>query len=320
MSVDTQNGFVFCYSWIPVFESLESDAARAGFIRAVAELSRRPQANISDALPSVRAAVARCLARGKAPGLLVAAREPATVMKLSDDADDAAFERFWTAFPNFGSRKAAKKQCKAKWVHNKLTKELDAILFAVKRYAEENGTKDCGTCAPLVFLNQRRWDAFADAYATARGNSAAAIAAKGQAEARARFLAEARRCVTGEATREDRGVLFNRIRHALLRRGAYELPCPLCGTPGSARIADDGDARDYADGVTVCPSCFDRMLRDAAPRLHENYDAAVKRVGDVFTNAARRSGEETSVALEAANEQRDAAARAIIRAADFKNL
>lgn len=317
MSVDTQNGFVFCYSWLPVFESLESDTARAGFVRAVAELSRRPQANISDALPSVREAVARCLARGKAPAVT---RETAGTVELSSDADDAAFERFWTAFPNFGSRKAAKKQCKAKWVHDKLTKELDTILFAVKRYAEENGTKDCGTCAPLVFLNQRRWDAFADAYAAARGNSAAAVAAKGRAEARARFLAEARRCVTGEATREDRDVFFNRIRRALLRRGAYELPCPLCGTPGSARIADERDARDYADGVSVCPECFDRMLHDAAPRLRENYAEAVNRMSGVFTNAARRSSEETSVALEVANEQRDAATRAIIRAADFKNL
>lgn len=314
MGVGTQNGFVFCYSWIPVFESLESDAARAGFIRAVAELSRRPQANISDALPSVREAVARCLAHRKGSAA------PVDTPELSENEDDVAFERFWTAFPNFGSRKAAKKQCKAKWIHGKLTKELDAILFAVRRYAEENGTKDCGTCAPLVFLNQRRWDAFADAYATARGTDAATAAAKGRAAAQTRFLAEARRCVTGEATREDRDVLFHRVRRALLNRGAYELPCPLCGAPGSARIADADDARAYADGTLICPECFEKMLSDAAPRLRELYNAAAERLGRVFTNAARRSGEETSVALETAIGQRDAAARAIIKAADFKNL
>lgn len=71
------------------------------------------------------------------------------------------FARFWQAWPK-SLRKAARVQCLAKWQAMNLEPLADQIIAAVQHFARSpEWTKDGGQFipAPLVWLNQRRWEA-----------------------------------------------------------------------------------------------------------------------------------------------------------------
>lgn len=70
------------------------------------------------------------------------------------------FEQFWAAWPK-SFRKASKSVCQKKWINYKLDLEAEQIIDHVKFMAEQEAwQKDGGKYvpAPLVYLNQRRWD------------------------------------------------------------------------------------------------------------------------------------------------------------------
>lgn len=74
------------------------------------------------------------------------------------------FARFWDAWPS-NRRKAAKDQCRRKWVSQACAPLADAICAAVEASkALPEWSKNGGEFipAPLVWLNQRRWEAFTD--------------------------------------------------------------------------------------------------------------------------------------------------------------
>ena len=80
----------------------------------------------------------------------------------SENHQAVGFDEFWKAYPKT-KRKAAKPQCMAKWA----TKGLDAIgarvvaaLEAAKRSDEWRKDRGQFIPAPLVWLNQERWEAF----------------------------------------------------------------------------------------------------------------------------------------------------------------
>lgn len=82
----------------------------------------------------------------------------------------ATFEDFWSEWPK-SPRKAGEEQCRDKW----RTRECDQVaerVMAGLRAAKacDEWTKDDGQFipAPLVWLNQRRWEAFTEAGARAK--------------------------------------------------------------------------------------------------------------------------------------------------------
>lgn len=71
------------------------------------------------------------------------------------------FARFWEAWPA-GPRKVAKAQCIAKWKSRNLEQQADAIVAALEASkTSRQWTRDNGEYipAPLVWLNQARWEA-----------------------------------------------------------------------------------------------------------------------------------------------------------------
>lgn len=88
----------------------------------------------------------------------------------SDDAlvdetnPESGFDKFWECWPQ-NKRKAAKDQCRRKWVSQACAPLADAICAAVEASkALPEWSKNDGEFipAPLVWLNQRRWEAFTD--------------------------------------------------------------------------------------------------------------------------------------------------------------
>ena len=85
--------------------------------------------------------------------------------RAREDGFDALFERFWQAYP--GPRKTDKLKCRAKFAailresdHPKAM--LQRILDGIDRWRKtRDWTDDNGDyiCAPLVWLNNGRWDA-----------------------------------------------------------------------------------------------------------------------------------------------------------------
>ena len=70
------------------------------------------------------------------------------------------FESFWAAWPK-SPRKGAKSLCKAKWDKLKLDTQAEQICAHVNWMVTTNDwKKDNGAFipAPLVYLNQMRWD------------------------------------------------------------------------------------------------------------------------------------------------------------------
>ena len=71
-----------------------------------------------------------------------------------------SFELFWNEWPR-SPRKGAKSLCKAKFEKLKLEMQIDQILAHVRFMKKSNDwTKSEGAFipAPLVYLNQQRWD------------------------------------------------------------------------------------------------------------------------------------------------------------------
>jgi hypothetical protein len=70
------------------------------------------------------------------------------------------FEQFWTAWPK-NPRKGGKAICQAKWSKLKLDLQADQIIKHVEwQKTTEAWKKANGTFipAPLVYINQQRWD------------------------------------------------------------------------------------------------------------------------------------------------------------------
>lgn len=83
--------------------------------------------------------------------------------KAPKGADEVGFARFWDSWPD-GERKTARKQCAAKWRTEGCEAIAESVIAAVdaaKRSA--TWTKNAGEFvpAPLVWLNQRRWESSA---------------------------------------------------------------------------------------------------------------------------------------------------------------
>jgi hypothetical protein len=80
--------------------------------------------------------------------------------KAPKGADEPGFARFWEAWPS-GERKAARKQCADKWAAQGCEVIAETVLAAVAA-AKDSATwrKNGGEFipAPLVWLNQRRWE------------------------------------------------------------------------------------------------------------------------------------------------------------------
>lgn len=68
-----------------------------------------------------------------------------------------AFEAFWTAWPK-GERKQAKGKCSDLWRQKSFDEQAEVILAHVARLKESEGWRNGFICAPLVYLNQRRWE------------------------------------------------------------------------------------------------------------------------------------------------------------------
>jgi hypothetical protein len=111
------------------------------------------------------------------------------------------FDRFWSAWPTH-MRKVAKAQCLRKWSSKGCELIADTVVAAVDAAkASDAWTKDKGEFipAPLVWLNQNRWEAPTEAQAAAeRPEPAAAPRASGAAvetaeETRARLDADEKR-------------------------------------------------------------------------------------------------------------------------------
>lgn len=70
------------------------------------------------------------------------------------------FDRFWEAWPK-STRKGAKAECKKKWVKNYCETCADQIIKHVEwMKTTDQWRKNEGAFipAPLVYLNQQRWD------------------------------------------------------------------------------------------------------------------------------------------------------------------
>lgn len=70
------------------------------------------------------------------------------------------FDLFWAAWPR-SDRKGAKSQCQAKWKKLKLDDQAETIVAHVNYLkTTDQWKKDNGSFipAPLVYLNQQRWD------------------------------------------------------------------------------------------------------------------------------------------------------------------
>lgn len=79
----------------------------------------------------------------------------------SSSSDAGAFGRFWAAWPRH-PRKSARRQCQKLWNARGLDAQADAICAAVEKFKRSlDWTKEGGQFipAPLVWLNQDRWEA-----------------------------------------------------------------------------------------------------------------------------------------------------------------
>ena len=86
-------------------------------------------------------------------------------MRAREDGFDGLFERFWTAYP--GPRKTDKRKCCEKFAAIlRESGEPDAMLMrmldGIDRWRKSRDWSEDGgayICAPLVWLNNERWDA-----------------------------------------------------------------------------------------------------------------------------------------------------------------
>ena len=77
-----------------------------------------------------------------------------------NDLFESGFDRFWSAWPK-STRKGAKTSCKARWAKGYYETCADQIIKHVEwMKTTDQWRKDGGVFipAPLVYLNQQRWD------------------------------------------------------------------------------------------------------------------------------------------------------------------
>lgn len=74
------------------------------------------------------------------------------------------FARFWSAWPA-GERKQAKGKCSEVWARASCEPIADTIMAHVERLKATEGWRGGYVPAPLVYLNQRRWEGADDAQA-----------------------------------------------------------------------------------------------------------------------------------------------------------
>jgi hypothetical protein len=94
------------------------------------------------------------------------------------------FDRFWSSWPQH-SRKVAKDQCKAKWESKGCEALTDAIVAHVEASKRSDKWREDGgqyIPAPLVYLNQKRWEAPVDAPAAAPASTVPSRAADDTAD------------------------------------------------------------------------------------------------------------------------------------------
>ena len=80
------------------------------------------------------------------------------------------FLEFWQAWPS-GPRKVAKKQCLDKWARYECAYSATLIVQHVEwMKTQDEWLRDNGRfiCAPLVYLNQQRWDGWEPVQATTK--------------------------------------------------------------------------------------------------------------------------------------------------------
>jgi hypothetical protein len=73
---------------------------------------------------------------------------------------ESGFDKFWSAYPRT-PRKGAKSECKKKWVKFYCETQADQIIKHIEwMKTTEQWLKSDGAFipAPLVYLNQQRWD------------------------------------------------------------------------------------------------------------------------------------------------------------------
>lgn len=81
------------------------------------------------------------------------------------DDSGGAFDRFWSAWPS-STHKAAKPQCRAKWESKGCDAIAERVMASLEAHkASSQWAKDKGAFipAPLVWLNQERWEAATEA-------------------------------------------------------------------------------------------------------------------------------------------------------------
>ena len=86
-------------------------------------------------------------------------------VRAREDGFDALFDRFWQAYP--GPRKTDKRKCRAKFAAilrdcDEPEAMLRRILDGIDRWRKSRDWSEDGgdyICAPLVWLNNERWDA-----------------------------------------------------------------------------------------------------------------------------------------------------------------
>lgn len=75
---------------------------------------------------------------------------------------EVGFDAFWSAWPS-GARKTAKVQCREKWASKGCASKAEEVMVSLEAFkASADWSREGGRFipAPLVWLNQDRWEAF----------------------------------------------------------------------------------------------------------------------------------------------------------------
>jgi uncharacterized protein YdaU (DUF1376 family) len=151
-------------------KALEHKAAAVTKAKAGADARWKKQREAREQAASNACGNAPSIAQGL-PGQCPPPSPPPSSLRSDPPAPDPGegFEAFWEAYPS-GPRKAAKAQCLAKWKSRGCSLLTQQIVGHVQAMAKsEQWLKDKGQYvpAPLVYLNQTRWEAGTEADAAA---------------------------------------------------------------------------------------------------------------------------------------------------------
>ena len=70
---------------------------------------------------------------------------------------ESGFDRFWSVWPK-NPRKGAKSECLKKWVKLKCETDVEQIIKHIEWMKTTDQWKQGFIPAPLVYINQQRWD------------------------------------------------------------------------------------------------------------------------------------------------------------------